>query len=183
MHYWCWLSHKFPQSVNLAKKIVRWRDKVESFWYCTPQHGNCCCIFLGMRIQPHSSPVTRLLNSVTTLDHYSFTFNLRIKFYFKQIRQLDFISKFTLTIKHIQGHDNTVTDTLSRTSLHLDKAVCDFETIAIEQKSEKTMASAMQTNLHRNKKYNNSTVINIIRWHHHLRHKQNKRECRSLQNN
>ena len=55
----------------------------------------------------------------------------------RQVRHLDFISQFTTDLRHIQGSDNTVTDTFSRldtNDLHTgNTSVVDFRELALAQ--------------------------------------------------
>uniref|UniRef100_A0A1X7UFV5 Reverse transcriptase RNase H-like domain-containing protein n=1 Tax=Amphimedon queenslandica TaxID=400682 RepID=A0A1X7UFV5_AMPQE len=89
-------------------------------------------------IQPLESKVSailvRLLNAIKHFcyfveghvftvytDHKPLTYSLHTKsnkYSPQQIRHLDYISKFTSDIRHIQGKDNPVADALSRVQLN-----------------------------------------------------------------
>lgn len=56
------------------------------------------------------------------------------------IRQLDYIAQFMSDIRHINGNDNIIADTLARNTLNSVKSQpLDFECLAREKKMDATL--------------------------------------------
>ena len=68
------------------------------------------------------------------------------KYTAREIRHLDYLSQFSMNIRHVKGKDNTVTDTLSRTEIYaLESDILSQDLIAKKQKYDSTLKE-MKTN-------------------------------------
>ena len=97
-------------------------------------------IYLAIR---HFRHILEGRNFVVYTDHRPITYALHTKsdrYSPREIRHLDYISQFTSDIRYIPGNDNTIADTLSRTSIFaIHSPTLSHENIAKEQKNDPTL--------------------------------------------
>ena len=121
----------FSKVMKLAEKRYSTFDKELLAIYLAIKHFRHYVEGRHFHVLTDHKPLTYALN--TRSDHYSP----------RQSRHLDYISQFTTTIRHIQGSQNVVADTLSRIEANAlvtnQPPKVNFEAIAEAQSTDKQL--------------------------------------------
>lgn len=128
---WCPLSY-FSHKLSPTEQRYSVFDRELLAVYCAIRHFRHFLEAREFFILTDHKPLTHSLNSKP--DRHSP----------RQVRQLDFISQFTMDIRHIAGRGNPLADALSRletNAVHLDYTppVVDFEAMAKARPSDREL--------------------------------------------